>query len=364
MRVALIASAILFVVPGSASAQSVLERVLGQIDGATNIGPVNGLYANIAESVRGAFTTTALVATDYEPVGSEVLYNVFVTNDYFGVSSPANPVLFLTVTYDMLGTSGAAPIGVVPFSYVVAADGRITITSNPSNPGAGFVVSRPDAFFRLEDFWVGGYGGVNNSATAYGNGAEFYTNGTGGYYYLLPAVATALSVTPAPGGTRTQTTRVEISQMIDGSITNVIMGARVATTEAVAGALTARQIMVPTIDLGALSTTTLGAVNTGAIALGTNLAMDEVNTTATQAISAVLTQVGGSADTGALMLNMAHNTSGVNGSITGVMTGVRGTIGAASTTVLGAVNTGTITSGVNAAVVGITGDTGQFKAGL
>jgi hypothetical protein len=75
-----------------ASAQSILERVLGQIDGATNLAPVNGTYANIAESVSDSITTSTLVDTSYTPNGSEELYAVYVTGDYFGVSD-AGPAL-------------------------------------------------------------------------------------------------------------------------------------------------------------------------------------------------------------------------------------------------------------------------------
>jgi hypothetical protein len=41
----------LFSVPTAGSAQSVLERVLGQVENSTNLAPVNGVYANIAENV-------------------------------------------------------------------------------------------------------------------------------------------------------------------------------------------------------------------------------------------------------------------------------------------------------------------------
>jgi hypothetical protein len=39
------------ILPSAGVAQSVLERVLGQIDGVSNFAQVNGVYANIAESV-------------------------------------------------------------------------------------------------------------------------------------------------------------------------------------------------------------------------------------------------------------------------------------------------------------------------
>jgi hypothetical protein len=155
-----------------------------------------------------------------------------------------------------------------------------------------------------------------------------------------------------------------LSTTIDGSITNIIMGVTAATSEAVAGAVTAAEFTLPTLDLGDMATTALGAVNTGDITLGVNSAVDEASTSTTNAISAALTQIGGSADTGALVLNVASNASAVNGSIENTMASVNGSIGNLSTTALGAVNTGTITSGVNAAVQGIVGMSGQSASGL
>lgn len=367
MRLFVLVSAALIAAPGLASAQSVLERVLGQIDGASNLAQVNGTYANIAESVSDIFTTTRLIDTPYTPSGTEELYDVYITTDYFGVSD-AGPVLFLTVTYEMLGTTGTIPVGGRPFSYSVGLDGTLTITSYSGDAGAGFEVFEPGVTAiknsGLENFWVGGFGGSNSSATAYAEGAGFYTDGNGGYYYLLPSVASNLSFDLAPGGTEAQTTVTTLSTTIDGSITNLISGVTAATAEAIAGATTATEFVLPTVDLGDMTTTVLGAVNTGEIVLGVNSAVDEAGTTTTRAISAAVAQIGGSADTGALVLNVAHNASAVNGAIQNTMTAVNGSIGSASTTALGAVNTGTITSGVNAAVHGIVGMTGQASSGL
>jgi hypothetical protein len=150
---------------------------------------------------------------------------------------------------------------------------------------------------------------------------------------------------------------------IDGSITNTIEGVTSAIAEATqsstAGTTIAYEFNLPTYDLGALSTTALGAVNTGDITLGVNSTVDDAKTTSTQAVSSVMQQLGGTIDNGALVLNIASNMTGVNGSITNSMNNVNGVLASASTTALGAVNTGTITSGVNAAVQGIVGTSGQ-----
>lgn len=151
---------------------------------------------------------------------------------------------------------------------------------------------------------------------------------------------------------------------VDGSITNMTTGMTTAAVEAVAGAVIATEFTLPTIDLGNLSTTALGAVSTGTITLGVNSAVDEAASTTTRAISAAMIQIGGSADTGALLLNVANNTSAVNGSIQNTMIAVNGSIGSVNTTALGAVSTGNIVSGVDAAVQGIVGMSGQNTSGL
>ena len=116
---------------------------------------------------------------------------------------------------------------------------------------------------------------------------------------------------------------------------------------------------LPTMELGNMATTVLGAVNTGDIALGVNATLSEAQTRSSKALSGAVEQVGGSADRAALVLNVAANMTWIDGSISNSLTGVNSTVGTLSTTTLGAVNTGTITSGVNAAVQGIVGTSGQ-----
>lgn len=143
---------------------------------------------------------------------------------------------------------------------------------------------------------------------------------------------------------------------IDGSILNIVTGVNAAARLATAGA-TSFEIDLPVVDFGNMSTTVLGAVNTGEISLGLNAAVADAKTRSTEALTVSLAQIGGASQTGALVLNVASNMTGVNGRIENRMAMVSGTIGNLSTTTLGAVNTGTITSGVNATVQGIVGQT-------
>ncbi len=145
---------------------------------------------------------------------------------------------------------------------------------------------------------------------------------------------------------------------IDGSITNIVNGVTASSIAASISGLNPVEYVVQALDYGTMSTTTLGAVNTGEISLGVNQAVGEAKTTATGAYSAVVDQIGGSADTGALVLNVSSNMSGINGSINTAMTAVNGTLGNMSSTTLGAVNTGSITSGIGSAIQGIVGLSG------
>lgn len=356
----------------NASAQSVLERVLGQIDGATNLAQVNGVYANIADSVRGTSSSSDLV---YTPSGSEVLYQVELDKT---AADGRNQVPFLTVTQDMLGTSGTVaydasnnldPAGAWKWDYSIRSDGSIEIQAYGTQgffqifaPGVDPVWkgAASTSYNNLEAFRVA-IRATGANTVSYASGAEYFSDDTGGTYFILPAIANDLGYTAAG---EIETTITYTTYVIDGSITNIIMGVTAATEEVVAGATTATDFTLPTVDLGDLSTTALGAVNTGEITLGVNSTVDEASTSTTNAISAVMTQIGGSADTGALVLNVASNASAVNGSIQNTLLAVNGSVGDASTTALGAVNTGTIISGVDAAVQGIVGMSGQSASGL
>ncbi len=259
-------------ISGAASAQSVLERVLSQIDNSTNLASVNGTFANIAENIGGGATTNYMDANG--DVISQSQYDAAVNSALDSIAASADGEGLITYDYD--GTSYAT---------------------------MDLAVSAAE-----EDI------------------ADNYT---------------AFQV--SDGG-------------IDGSINNTLDGIDAATQEAVASAtVSATEWNMPTVDLGDMATTALGAVNTGDITLGVNSAVDEASTSTTNAVSAVMNQLGGSDDNGAIVLNIASNMTGVNGSINNVMNEVNGSIGNLSTTALGAVNTGTIVSGVDAAVAGIVG---------
>jgi hypothetical protein len=303
MKKLLATSAIALVaLSGAASAQSVLERVLGQIDNATNLASVNGTFANIAENIGNGSAVTVYNELD----GNNLTGNVISETEYQAGLADA--------------ITAAELANPVPSEPDPADYGDLTITANQS--------------------------AYNNAVNAYENALDSRAN----------AVANAMG----NYANSFQADLIEVSglQGIDGSINNTLDGINGATQEAIASIdVSAIEWNMPTFDFGDMATTALGAVNTGEITLGVNSAVDEAATSTTNAISAVINQLGGSADTGAIVLNVASNMTGVNGSINNVMEQVNGSIGNLSTTALGAVNTGTIVSGVDAAVAGIVGST-------
>jgi len=292
----------LIALSGTASAQSVLERVLGQIDNSTNLARVNGTFANIAENIGGSTLSTVYV--------NDISNDVLTQAEY---------------------EAGLA-------EAVAAAVSVITVVSAP-NP----------ANYNMND------------ATQAAN----YTTAVNAYNDYLSDVSIATTgATNTYVGAHTQN-EVAVAGLagVNGSITNIVDGITAATQTALAGTgVSAIEWDMPTLDFGDMATTALGAVNTGEITLGVNASVDEAKTSSTQAVSTAMNQIGGSADTGALVLNIASNMTGINGSITNTMTEVNGTVGNLSTTALGAVNTGTIISGVNSAVQGIVGVSGANVA--
>ena len=183
-----------------------------------------------------------------------------------------------------------------------------------------------------------------------------YTVGTSSEPTLAAAQAASQTLKDAAASlyasqyTASQTGAPAILNAIDGSVTNTMAGID-GTTANVNGTVTALQ--APTVAIGNIATTALGAVNTGTTSLGVNASVAEALAGTSTAVNNTVTQIGGSANTGALVLNVASNATEVTGAVNNTMAGLNGTIGTISTTALGAVNTGTITNGVNAAANGV-----------
>jgi len=281
-----------------AAGESVLERVLGSINSGDNMTMMNGVFANIAESIPN-LTTGAPVWTDFGGVVTSESA-VHATVDAF-LADQESFMVTAIIYDDRIGRFTVPNIGHVPGVTDVTFD------------------TEAAAIAAIAAFW---------DSVVTDNG---YDN-----------LAYQLGFSFAPGDS--------LRSAIDGSITNTLSGVSAATSSVGGTVLAVQHVGV---DVGDLSTTVLGAVNTGEITLGVNQDVTEAIAGSSSAVSNAITQLGGTTGTGALVLNVAANTSDIIGSVSNSFAGLNGTVGNVSTTVLGAVNTGTITSGINAAVSGI-----------
>ena len=325
MRNLLLASVSMLAIAGTASAQSVLERVLAQTQ---SLGQVTGVFANVADNIGTDFVTVytnsagnVLSSAEYDAlVDANSLTLVGSATDY--INSAGNVIT--AAQYNNLTVSQAS-------AYTVIASGSVAYANNDT----GLVTVA--------------------TSTAYATAVE---NGQ--------TAINAYSGTTIAGGAGT----------IDGSINNIVSGLS-EVQASVMGQVTA--VSVPTVNFGNMATTVLGAVNTGEIGLGTNQLVEEAIAGTTQAIRTEISQIGTMAGLTQVALNSALNTMNINGSINTTMSGVNGSVAAVSpdvleiamaasdtlsltgvadllgsmnTTVLGAVNTGRIVSGVNNQVDG------------
>lgn len=370
----IIAATVALAYPTIAASQSVLERVLSQIDNAANLAPVNGTFANISENLGGSGLVETVVPGEVER-GDTLDENELVLIGYIyfeGFGGGSDPYAVISgstgdgnderfgngdAVYAVAGpdgvdlgqvtyTSDGAAVDGYVISSVAGSDYSTELNGDPDNlvlssagnlADIGISIPLGSALFAVSG---DGYGATLSNLSSLNN------------VDLEIAVETVDGMVPA---------LVEVQGLygIDGSINNTISGVQGATQAVQARLATATEVTVPTVDFGDMATTALGAVNTGEIRLGVNASVDEAKTQASRAVAAALEQVGGSVDTGAVIINVASNMTAIDGSIDNALQQINGSIGDLSTTALGAVNTGTIVSGVNAAVQGIVGTGGQ-----
>jgi hypothetical protein len=321
---------------GAASAQSLLERVLSDISAVPTTN-VTGIFANTADNILAG------AVPDVANIGGTATTNdrTLEAGDVILVNDGTNDIpATVAANGNLIAADGTTVLGTVVL-------GSTVLTDNAGN------LAVADEALTLAGT------NVNTSLTGF-------------------EVAT---VTTTVGGSTFQTSG------INASVTNILRGldGPTATTE-----FTTATEAVDAL-IGNISTTALGAVNTGDITLiGSNQAITDDIDRATagtseavqQRIDHTITQVGTTAGQTLLAINSALNETNVNASVLNSMTGVNTTIGRSgfenalsdtnftavagmdaeaiaaltggiSTTALGAVNTGSIASGATDQVNGV-----------
>jgi hypothetical protein len=330
---------------GTASAQSLLERVLES----TNTQAITGIFSNTADNILAGATPDVVNIGGTATTEDRTLQ----AGDIILVNDSAAGEVAATVSSDGSLFVDADGDGVVDSGEAI--DVRATLGSTVLTDNGGNLTVATSNLTAIS----------TNTLSDVTNIADFN-------------VAT---VTTTVGGDTYSTSG------INASITNILRGldGPTATTE------TTQATEAVTALIGNISTTALGAVNTGDIELlGSNQTLTDNIDRATagtseaiqQRIDQNITQVGTTASQTVLAINSALNETNVNASVLNTMSGVNATIGRSgfensltdanftavatmqadavaaltggiSTTALGAVNTGTIVSGANDQVGGV-----------
>lgn len=324
---------------GAASAQSLLERVLRDLDGVGNTDNITGIFANTADNLnRGALQDTI-------SFGGQLEFVVDDGTDRFVFSSEADYQAFLQTQID---------------------DSIATIITDVDGDGL------PTGTFTFD-----GVSGLTLQQAT--DAAE---------------AAARAQVAENTEITNTGATTFFSTSGINASVTNILRGIDGPTAVSFdsAGNPLAQATAAVNGVIGNISTTALGAVNTGTIELrGSNIDFDEeinqalagTSNAVRERIQHTVNQVGSVSDQTMLALNSALNETNINASVFNSMEGVNATIGRSgfevtlanptsfasiatmdadaiaaltggiSTTALGAVNTGSIISGTDNQVSGV-----------
>lgn len=320
---------------GAASAQSVLERVLAQTNA---IQDVTGIFANTADNIGGETTRTVYLDTE-------------------------NDVLLSQEEFDAIAGQRVQE----DFTFIADTDAYV-------NPTTGEIITETQ-FNALSAADRAGF--VQNDD---GAGDELFALANDGTIITVAernALLTQAGLNTRLGELNAQVIQTGAAGLVDGSI-SIDLRELSGVNATIEGQL--NSIQAVTGDIGNMSTTVLGAVNTGEIALGSNIVVEEAVAGTSEAVRGTITQLGSQTDQTVMALNSALNTMNIDGSIDVTMTGVNATIGRSgfetmegltfgdlaglnpdaisalvgglSTTAIGAVNTGEITSGVNGQVDG------------
>lgn len=331
-----------FTASNDACAQSILESVLAKLEiGQETLLPL--LAANM--SINTGWTTTE---TTIDSAGDDALVAI-IYGDYLDPVSGDWGTQQWGIYKSDLGTTLSSGDTWFLEDIHVEADGTIWAEDSDLFTDTFTVFDATGALFGGDGLLIDT--GIGAALDILPDNAAVYTDGTD-QFILSPSSAAAIDA-------------LEVSYddiyrdfRINASVTNRI-SATVAMASSAASGASAIEVVIPQVDLGEISTTGLGAVNTGSIILGVNSAVDEATTRSTHALSGRLAAVGTTYGETAMVWNEAYNDVTVDASVTTVMERVNGSIASISTTGLGAVNTGQIISGVDAAVIGVVGRSGQ-----
>lgn len=275
----------------AASAQSVLERVLGEIDNSTNLAQVNGTFANIAENVGSVGTQTVYVAND----GSTISQSTYDAQLAAATTTEVNKVK--SVTADSITTY-----------YIDADNDGVKDVGEYSAASAAGAVAEAERVATLSltsaynPLNVGLTEGINGSVTNVLNGLNTATmtamvGNVSAVEYLLPTISLGNIATTVLGAVNTGEITLGVNQSVDQ--------AKTTSTGALSSVVN---------QLG-------GSADTGALVLNVASNMTGVNGAISNTMTGVNGTVGNAATTVLGAVNTGTITSGVNAAVAGIVGG-------------------------------------------
>lgn len=262
----------------TASAQSVLERVLAQIDNGTNLAQVNGTFANIAENLGG--DTTAYLDGNGDIISDDVYAAALVAQTAtFGALTVPNTTTVPT-NVDYTGPSAASDITPAAAAALAASDAAAALAATyvaVTVPGGGIDGSITNIIDGITD----------STQTAVAGSVSAIE-------YNMPTLNFGNMATTALGAVNTGDITLGVNSTIDNAKTSSTEALSVAMAQLGGGADTGAIVLNIASNMtgvngsisntmtevngtvGALSTTALGAVNTGTIISGVNAAVSGI----------------------------------------------------------------------------------------
>lgn len=274
----------LIAMSGAASAQSVLERVLGQIDNSTNLAKVNGTFANIAENIGSVGSQTVYVDDNGVSI-SQSSFDTLVSN---AATANVNTIAFVA----------ADPVAVPPVTEGWSFDDTKYDTQALAVAAAEQAASAQYAAL-YNPLDLGLVEGIDGSITNLIDGLTTSTQvasvtGVTATEWNMPTLNFGDMATTALGAVNTGDITLGVNSQVDN--------AKTSSTEAVSSVM------------GQLG----GDIDTGAIVLNVASNMTGINGSITNTMTEVNGTVGALSTTALGAVNTGTIISGVNAAVTGI----------------------------------------------
>lgn len=330
----------MFFFPNSAIAQSVLESVLGRL----NLGQ---------DALLGSFSANMAINTGWhqqdvalENAGDDVIV-ALIYGDYFDPASGTSGQQVWAVTVGDLGTTLLTSETLFWEDISIGLDGTISATdSNISLDRFEVYDVKYNHFGTVDD----GAASAPTTVLAIPAGTDVYTDGTD-RFLLTTDVARGAGYIAAYDD-------VYDDFGVNASILNVLSATGDVNTK-INERASSLELVTSFVTIGQVSTTGLGAVNTGAIHQGVSSAVNQSSAGLTIALHSINQLNGSTFGQVSVSWNEAYNDQSIDASVQNRLSAISGALGTTSTTALGAVNTGGIISGIETTMRDIVGLSGS-----